>query len=121
MKFPSGGKIGKKIASGAARHLGEDRHHVGVAFLHRGIDGDRPTELFEGIGERRGQTVGVRVAVVDGGSRGDPLLDHELRRSPTLEQVVVGGPVVAGEVVLRCMPARSEVRGRDVLDGEIIT
>ena len=81
-----------------------------------------PPSSSKAYGERRGQTLGVGVAVVDGGCLRDPLLDHELGRGPTLVQVVVGGPVVAGEIVLRGVcPARSEVNDGDVLDGEIIT
>ena len=83
----------------AGRHLCEHRDHVGVALVHRREGRHPATQFLERTLERLGQSLRVRVAVMDGGRRVEPeMVAHEQGYRLTLKEVVVRRPVVAGMV-----------------------
>ena len=100
---------------GTGSHLGQHRNHVAVTLVHSREPRDRPTAGLERIGERRGQTLGVGIAVVDrSSSRHAQHVKGEVGSRSTLVKIVVSRAVVAGVVVLArsASQVRRQRRGR---------
>ena len=85
----------KQNLRGTGRHLRQHRRHIGVPLVHRRHRSHRAPQLSEGIGKSGGQTLRIRIAVVNGGRYVQlQLVFDELGYRPALEQVVVGHPVI---------------------------
>ena len=99
---------------------GQLRHQVGLLPVDDPRAGDLAAEFLERVDERRCEASGVDVAGVDHGRGAEPLLlAEEQRHGLALVQVVVGGAVVALDVVLAGVAGqvggqrRGGVAGRD--------